>query len=93
MRWMWLDAAEVKAAGYPHLPSLILLHGNREWDGSYPDGRMERAWLAMHTELAQSIGAPPPIAIVQSGHQLALDAPEAVASAVEELTARVLGLH
>jgi len=50
---------------------------------------MERAWLAMHTELAQSIGAPPPIAIAQSGHQLALDAPEAVVSAVEELTARV----
>ena len=93
MRWMLLDAAEVKAAGYPHLPSLILLHGNREWDGSYPDGRMERAWLAMHTELAQSIGAPPPIAVAQSGHQLALDAPEAVASAVEELTARVLSLN
>jgi hypothetical protein len=54
---------------------------------------MERAWLAMHTELAQSIGAPPPIAIAQSGHQLALDAPEAVASAVEELTARVLSLN
>jgi pimeloyl-ACP methyl ester carboxylesterase len=90
MRWMVLDATEVKAAGYPHLPSLIVLHGNHEWDGAYPDGRMERAWLAMHSELAQSIGAPPPIALPQSGHQLALDAPEAVATAIEELSTRVL---
>jgi hypothetical protein len=92
MRWMVLDAGEVKAAGYPHLPSLILLHGNHEWDGSYPDGRMERAWQAMHRDLAQAIGAPAPIAIAQSGHQLALDAPEAVASAIEELSTRMLGL-
>ena len=92
MRWMVLDAGEVRAAGYPHLPSLILLHGNHEWDGSYPDGRMERAWQAMHRDLAQAIGAPAPIAIAQSGHQLALDAPEAVASAIEELSTRMLGL-
>jgi pimeloyl-ACP methyl ester carboxylesterase len=85
MRWMVLDAAEVKTAGYPQLPSLILLHGNHEWDGSYPDGRMEKAWLNMHTELASQIGAPPPVAITKSGHQLALDAPEAVASAIEDL--------
>ena len=87
MRWMVLDAAEVKAAGYPHLPSLILLHGNHEWDGSYPDGRMEKAWLDMHTELSHAIGAPSPSAITQSGHQLALDAPEAVATAIEDLAA------
>jgi len=85
MRWMVLDAAEVKAAGYPHLPSIILLHGNHEWDGSYPDGRMEKAWLDMHTEWASQIGAPSPSAINQSGHQLALDAPEAIASAIEDL--------
>ena len=87
MRWMVLDAAEVKAAGYPHLPSLILLHGNHEWDGSYPDGRMEKSWLDMHTELAHAVGAPAPLAINQSGHQIALDAPEAVASAIENLAA------
>ncbi len=90
MRWMVLDSAEVRAAGYPHLPSTIILHGNKEWDGSYPDGRMERAWLTMHTELAQSIGAPPPTAIAQSGHQLALDAPEQIAEAIEKLATRVL---
>jgi len=88
MRWMVLDAAEVKAAGYPHLPSLILLHGNREWDGAYPDGRMEKAWLEMHTELANAIGAPAPVAVTESGHQLALDAPEAVASAIEYFIGR-----
>ena len=93
MRWMVLDAAEVKAAGYPHLPSLILLHGNHEWDGSYPDGRMEKAWLDMHTELAHEIGAPSPLAIAQSGHQLALDASEAVASAIEALAANTWNME
>jgi pimeloyl-ACP methyl ester carboxylesterase len=86
MRWMVLDAAEVNAAGYPRVPSLILLHGNHEWDGAYPDGRMERAWLAMHTELASAIGAPSPILVGESGHQLALDAPERVAIAVDEIS-------
>lgn len=85
MRWMVLDAAEVKAAGYPILLSRILLHGNREWDDAYPDGRMEKAWLDMHSDLARAIGAPKPIPIEQSGHQLALDAPEMVAKEVENL--------
>jgi pimeloyl-ACP methyl ester carboxylesterase len=93
MRWMVLDAAEVKAAGYPHLPSLILLHGNHEWDGSYPDGRMEKAWLDMHTELAHAIGARAPSAIDKSGHQLALDAPEAVALAIDDLAAQAWTLN
>ena len=89
MRWMVLDAAEVKAAGFQHLPSRILLHGNREWDGSHPDGRMEQAWSDMHSDLAQMIGAANPVAIVGSGHQIALDAPQIVASAVEDIVDQI----
>ncbi len=87
MRWMVLDAAEVKATGYPHLMSRILLHGNKEWDGSYPDGRMEKVWFDMHSGLAQAIGAPSPTVVAGAGHQLALDAPQVVADAIKDMAA------
>jgi len=90
MRWMVLDAAEVKMFGYPRLPSRIVLHGNREWDGSHPDGRMEKAWFDMHSDLTEAIGAPPPVVVIESGHQIALDAPEAVASSVEDLATQII---
>ena len=41
----------------------------------------------MQGELAQAMGAPPPRTVPGSGHQLALDVPEAVAAAIEELAA------
>ena len=91
LRWMVLNAAEVKAAAVPRLPVRILLHGNREWDGAYPDGRMEAAWLAMHRDLAVTLGAPPPAVISESGHQIALDRPDAVIDAIMALT-RSIGI-
>jgi pimeloyl-ACP methyl ester carboxylesterase len=69
----------------PRLPSRILIHGNREWDGVYPDGRMERAWRDMQAQLARSIGAPSPIVAASSGHQIPLDAPALVVSTVADL--------
>ena len=87
MRGMPEAARAVREMPLPRLPARILLHGNREWDGPYPDGRMENVWTQMQGELAAALGAPPPRAVPGSGHQLALDAPEAVAAAIEELAA------
>ncbi len=76
------SGAELRAADLPRLPARVLVHGDGEWDVPYPDGRMERAWSAMQGEMATALGAPPPIRVPGSGHQIALDAPQAVADAV-----------
>lgn len=76
------STAELRAAGLPRLPARVLAHGNAEWNAAYPDGRMERTWADLQAELAAGLGAPPPERVAGSGHQIALDAPDAVAAAV-----------
>ena len=85
MTLMVAGTREVGAAGLPRLPSRVLVHGDHEWDAAYPDGRMERAWTAMQDEVAGRIGAPSPTVVPGSGHQIALDAPDAVVAAVRAL--------
>lgn len=85
MRGFAEDMLETRAAGMPRLPARILIHGNHEWDEAYPDGRMEHAWLSMQTDLAAEIGAPAPLVVPNSGHQVQLDAPSAVVGAIESL--------
>jgi len=75
----------VRDAGLPHLPSRVLVHGNGEWNDVPPPGRMEEVWRAMQADLARQLGAPPPIVVANSGHQVALDAPGAVVAAVSDL--------
>lgn len=82
------DAHEVRALPLPRLASRVLVHGNREWDQAYSDGRMENAWTTMQANLALEMGAPPPTVLRGSGHQIPLDAPQAVVDAVEALAPR-----
>ena len=79
------NAHALRDEGFPSRPARLLVHGNREWDQPFPDGRMEQAWRAMQGELAASLGAPPPIIVNDSGHQIALDAPQSVVSAIDTL--------
>jgi pimeloyl-ACP methyl ester carboxylesterase len=79
------NAETVRRDGYPRLPARVLIHGNREWDRLYPDGRMEDAWASMHGRLATALGAPPPIVARSSGHQIALDEPGVVVAAIRDL--------
>ncbi len=79
-----LDIAKaVDSEARPMRPARVLMHGNREWDGAYPDGRMEAIWRVMQDDLAVRFGAPPVIVVPESGHQIALDKPFAVVSAIE----------
>ena len=78
-------AKEVDTESPPARPTRVLVHGNREWDGPYPDGRMEAAWRAMQDDLAVRFAAPPVIIVAASGHQIALDAPAAVAGAIDAI--------
>ena len=79
------NANALRTSGYPSRPARVLVHGNREWDAAFPDGRMERAWRDLQSDLAASLNAPAPIFVANSGHQIALDAPDAVVSAVDSL--------
>lgn len=85
MSFMVASAEQVRDAGLPRLPSRVLVHGDHEWDGAYPDGRMERTWTDLQDEMARAIGAPPPIVAANSGHQIALDAPDLVVAAIRDL--------
>jgi pimeloyl-ACP methyl ester carboxylesterase len=86
MRAIVENAHALRDAGYPSLPVRLLVHGNREWDQPFPDGRMEQAWRDMQNELATRLGAPQPVIVNESGHQIALDAPQAVAAAIDALS-------
>jgi pimeloyl-ACP methyl ester carboxylesterase len=85
MAMLGRSAAQVREAGPPHVRARVLVHGNQEWNAAYPDGRMERTWMTLQTEMAAFLGAPPPLVIPHTSHQIALDAPEAVAAVVLEL--------
>jgi pimeloyl-ACP methyl ester carboxylesterase len=80
-----VNAVRVNSNPLPRVAARIVIHGNREWDGPYPDGRMERAWSEMQADLALRLEAPPPIVALASGHQIALDSPELVVRTVREV--------
>ena len=90
MKAMFGIADEVDPQARPARPVRVLTHGNREWDVPYPDGRMEAAWLAMQNDLATRFGAPPVIVVPASGHQIALDAPASVESAIDAVVEEVV---
>lgn len=79
--------AEVDSLPRLHLPALVLRHGNGEWNEAFPDGRMEEAWRVMQEDIASRYGAPLPILVPQSGHQIQFDAPGVIADAVERVAA------
>jgi pimeloyl-ACP methyl ester carboxylesterase len=85
MSLMLQDAHAVGEAGFPRLPARVLVHGNGEWNDVPPAGRMEQVWRSLQADTATRLGAPAPIVIAGSGHQIALDAPDAVVAAVTDL--------
>lgn len=89
LRNVLLSVEQVRDAGLPAGPSRVLVHGNREWDRIYTDGRMEDLWLDLQSELAAAIGAPDPVIARDSGHQLPLDDPASVVGAVRDLVVRI----
>ncbi len=79
MRNLQLSLAQVRALPPPgELRAEVILHGRREWDRIYRDGRMENLWIRMQAELAERIGAKRLVVASNSGHQVPLDAPDLV---------------
>lgn len=89
MSLMQDSARALRDLGLPRLPARVLSHGNGEWRDVPPPGRMEAVWAELQADLANRLGAPPPVAIANSGHQLALDAPDAVVAATNALVATI----
>lgn len=83
------SAATLHTLGLPRLPARVLVHGNHEWQDVPPAGQMEIVWQALQQDYAARLGAPPPALVAGSGHQIALDAPDAVADAVDSLSSEL----
>lgn len=83
MRNLRISLAQIRALPPPGvLRAEVILHGRREWDRLYRDGRMENLWIRMQAELAERIGAKRLVVASQSGHQIPLEAPGLVAKIV-----------
>jgi pimeloyl-ACP methyl ester carboxylesterase len=85
MKAMPDNLARIQADGFPRVPARVLVHGDAEWNSVYRDGRMEREWSLMQEDLASRLGAPAPWRVTGASHQIPLDAPDVVASAITEL--------
>ena len=88
LRNLGRSLASFKLGSLSALPSRLILHGNREWDKIYPDGRMEDAWRKMHEDLAALIDTGPIEMVREAGHQIALDSPKAVLSVLLDVLAQ-----
>ena len=64
----------VNSMNWSLIPSLVLVHGRRDWDGHASDGLMEDVWLDMQEDTANRSGAE--LVVLEGGHQLQLDNPE-----------------
>lgn len=89
MTAMFDIARAVDAEARPLRPTRVLVHGDREWDRAYPDGRMEAIWRVMQDDLAVRFGAPPVTVVPGASHQIALDDPAAVVAAVEAVAREI----
>jgi pimeloyl-ACP methyl ester carboxylesterase len=89
LRNLGRSLSSIKLGSLSGLPSRLILHGNREWDKIYPDGRMEDAWRQMHEDLAARIHAGPIAMISEAGHQIALDAPKRVLSVLRDVVEQI----
>lgn len=56
----------------------VILHGRREWDRIYRDGRMENLWVRLQEDLARRVGAERVTISLRSGHQVHLEDPQLV---------------
>jgi pimeloyl-ACP methyl ester carboxylesterase len=67
-----------EAAQLRPLRAEVIVHGRREWDRLYRDGRMENLWTRLQADLARQIGAVRLVVADRSGHQIPLEDPALV---------------
>ena len=75
--------AQVKSAWpAPGIGAEVILHGRRDWDRLYADGRMENLWTRLQADLARRLGAVRLVVSWRSGHQVPLEDPELIEKVV-----------
>lgn len=68
--------AQVNAmAPAPPLRAEVIVHGLREWDRLYRDGRMEDLWIRLQADLVRRLGAERLVVASHSGHQIPMETP------------------
>ena len=88
MRAMPEALASVRLTQSGAVTARVLVHGDLAWNRLYPDGRMERTWALLQADLSRSLGAPAPLFVASAGHQIQLDAPDVVVTAIMEAAGR-----
>jgi len=77
--------SEVRPVRLRELPVRLIVHGRREWDQIYKDGRMENVWLRLQADLQKNHRGAPLLVATNAGHQIPLDAPDLIAQAVIDI--------
>lgn len=77
--------AAMKPLARLEAPVRVLVHGRRDWDGLYPDGRMERIWTDLQDDASTRLGGRPATVVPGTSHQIHLDDPSAVLGAIGEV--------
>ena len=72
--------------GLPALPLVVLTRGKRVWPAGEQGDRLEQLWSTLQSELAHQSPTAAHLRASASGHQLHLEAPEAVAYAIDLAT-------
>ena len=93
LRNMPRSLAEVNAAPpLPPMPAEVILHGRRDWDRLYRDGRMENIWIRLQADLARQVGATRLIVATGAGHQVPLEQPDLVVKMVRAVVGNLRAL-
>ena len=82
------SAAQVRnAEPLPHVPLVILTRGQRVWPNTRKGDLLERLWVRLQDDLAESQPHVPHLFAQNSGHYIQLDEPDLVVAAVRSIIA------
>jgi pimeloyl-ACP methyl ester carboxylesterase len=84
-RTVTASMAAMPALGRLDVPVAVLVHGRRDWDASWADGRMERVWTELQDEISARVGGRPATVVPGAGHAIHLDAPDAVIETISNV--------
>lgn len=81
--------SEVRPVRLRDIPVRVIIHGRREWDQIYKDGRMENVWRSLQADLQKTHRGALLLVATNAGHQIPLDAPDLIAQVVGDIVATV----
>ena len=78
------SASQVREAGrLPEVPLVVVTRGTHVWPKTHRGELMEKLWMDLQAELAESVHQTAHIVAEKSGHHIHLDQPELVADSIQ----------